>query len=132
MATLLHLKNIRDSRGSLTVLDNLEDALPFPVKRIFYIQNAEGSVRGGHRHFMTRHAVICIVGTCVVTVHDGNKEQDFFLKKPDQCLILDTDDWHTMHHFSTNAILLALASTVYDSRDYVYEIYPDKVSDDAV
>jgi dTDP-4-dehydrorhamnose 3,5-epimerase-like enzyme len=132
MATLINLKSLRDSRGSLTILDNVEERLPFPVKRIFYIQNASGSVRGGHRHFFTQHAVICLVGSCTVTIHDGKREQEFFLTRPDQCLIIDTDDWHTMHHFSSNAILLALASTLYDPTDYIYEPYANKVEDDTV
>jgi dTDP-4-dehydrorhamnose 3,5-epimerase-like enzyme len=120
MASLLNLKSVKDSRGSLTVLDHIEEWLPFPVKRIFFIQQAEGSLRGGHRHFFTQHAVICMVGSCVVTIHDGNNEQEIVLNKPEQCLIIDSNDWHTMHHFSSNAVLLALASTNYDPSDYIY------------
>ncbi|MGB8195294.1 MAG: FdtA/QdtA family cupin domain-containing protein [Chitinophagaceae bacterium] len=122
MATLLTLKNIRDSRGSLTILDNLEKLLPFPVKRIFYIQKA-CVARGGHRHHNTEHAVICLVGNCIVTVNDGKIEKSYLLNGPDQCLIIDTCDWHTMHHFSSDAILLAFASTVYDATDYIYVPY---------
>jgi hypothetical protein len=127
MASLLTLKNIRDPRGSLTVLDNIDELLPFPVKRIFYIQQATGS-RGGHRHYHTQHAVICLAGSCSVTINDGGKEQTYYLSRPDQCLIIDTADWHTMHHFSPNAILLALASTVYDPTDYIYAPYGTKVT----
>ena len=132
MATLLNLKNLRDSRGSLTILDNIEEILPFPIKRIFYIQQASGSVRGGHRHYFTQHAVVCLVGSCVVTIHDGQREQEIFLTRPDQCLIIDTNDWHTMHHFSPNAILLALASTTYDPTDYIYQPYVNVVEDDKI
>ena len=130
MATLLNLKSQRDSRGSLTILDNVEESLPFPIKRIFYIQQAVGAVRGGHRHYFTRHAVICIVGSCIVTIHDGKREHEFFLTRPDQCLIIETDDWHTMHHFSSNAILLALASTTYDPTDYIYMPYEKEIEND--
>jgi dTDP-4-dehydrorhamnose 3,5-epimerase-like enzyme len=121
MATLLNLKSIKDSRGTLTVLDHLEEWLPFTVRRIFFIQQAKNSVRGGHRHFFTRHAVICMVGSCIVTIHDGKFEQEILLDSPDQCLIIESDDWHTMHHFSSNAVLLALASTNYDPTDYIYQ-----------
>ena len=132
MATLLNLSSAKDSRGCLTVLDNIEEKLPFPVKRIFYIQNAVGSVRGGHRHFYTQHAVICLVGSCIVTIHDGEKEEEIFLNRPDQCLVIDTNDWHTMHHFSSNAILLALASTTYDPTDYIYQPYVNAAADDTI
>ncbi len=132
MATFINLKNIEDSRGSLTVLDNLEDVLPFSVKRIFYIQQAENSVRGGHRHFYTEHAIVCLVGSCKVTVHDGEREQEFILDRPSRCLVIDKSDWHTMHHFSPNAILLALASTVYDASDYIYEPYDNFVANGSI
>src|SRR5215210_6612219 len=104
MATLVMLKNISDQRGSLTVLDNIEDVLPFPVKRIFYIQHANNSVRGGHRHVSTVHAVICLVGSCTVAISDGETEKEYFLDSPDKCLIIESDDWHTMQNFSSNAI----------------------------
>jgi hypothetical protein len=126
MATLLHLKNIADERGSITVLDNIEDILPFPVRRIFYIQRVTGT-RGGHRHFDTHHAVISLVGSCKVTVHNGHEEKTYTLNKSDKCLILDTNDWHTMHTFSADCILLALASTVYDPTDYIYTPYKTTV-----
>jgi len=129
MATLLNLKSIRDSRGSLTVLDNIEEWLPFPIKRIFFIQNAKDSVRGGHRHFFTQHAVICIAGSCVVTIHNGKYEHDILLNNPEQCLIIDSDDWHTMHHFSSDAVLLSLASTNYDPTDYIYQPYQTSVAE---
>ena len=121
MATLLNLKSVRDSRGSLTVLDNIEDWIPFPIKRIFFIHQAKDSVRGGHRHFFTQHAVICIAGSCVVTIHSEGCEQEILLDTPEQCLIIDCNDWHTMHHFSSDAVLLALASTNYDPTDYIYQ-----------
>jgi dTDP-4-dehydrorhamnose 3,5-epimerase-like enzyme len=122
MARLLPLKKIQDKRGSLTVLDNIERLLPFPVRRIFYIQQATGT-RGGHRHHYTRHAVICLTGSCIVSISDGKKEENFLLDNPHQCLIIETSDWHTMHHFSEGTILLALASTVYDANDYIYPPY---------
>ena len=132
MANLIMLKNISDQRGSLTVLDSIEDVLPFPVKRIFYIQNAKGTVRGGHRHVNTMHAVICVVGCCIVKISNPEKDEEYFLNSPDKCLIIDTGDWHTMYHFSSNAILLALASTTYSAEDYIYEPYSKVMVDDIV
>ena len=129
MASLLNLKSIKDSRGILTVLDHLEELLPFTVRRIFFIQHAKDSVRGGHRHFFTQHAVICMVGSCVVTIHDGKMEQEILLNSPEQCLIIESDDWHTMHHFSSNAVLLALASTNYDPSDYIYHSHANGIEE---
>ncbi len=120
MAKLIELKTFSDKRGKLTVI---EDQIPFEVKRVFYIYDVDDSIRGGHRHRTTRQAAICISGSCVVSNNDGITKKEFHLNHPRKCLILETYDWHTMHHFSPNAVLLVFASTKFDSSDYIFEDY---------
>jgi hypothetical protein len=37
--------------------------------------------------------------------------------------MLNPEDWHVMHAFSPDAILLVLASTPFEPLDYIYEPY---------
>ena len=120
MAKLLELKTFSDKRGNLTVI---EDQIPFKIKRVFYIYGVDDSVRGGHRHKSTRQAAICISGSCIVSNNDGIARKEFQLNHPRKCLILETYDWHTMHHFSPDAVLLVFANTKFDSSDYIFEDY---------
>jgi hypothetical protein len=120
MAELLNLKTHSDSRGALTVVENLFD---FDIKRIYYIYNVDNEVRGGHRHKITKQAAICIKGSCEIYVNNGEGESNFILDSPDKCLILDTIDWHTMSQFSSDAVLLVIASENFDANDYIYEKY---------
>lgn len=120
MAYLIHLTTHSDKRGNLTVI---EDEIPFEIKRIFYIYGVDDSKRGGHRHKTTVQAAICIHGSCIVSNDDGEKQEDFLLDHPSKCLILETKDWHVMHHFTPDAVLLVLASTKFDPSDYIYEPY---------
>lgn len=120
MAHLIELKTLSDARGNLTVIEN---EIPFKVKRLFYIYGVDDSVRGGHRHHTTTQAAICINGSCIVSNDDGMKKDDFLLDHPKKCLILNPEDWHTMHHFTPDAVLLVLASTTFDAADYIYEPY---------
>jgi dTDP-4-dehydrorhamnose 3,5-epimerase-like enzyme len=120
MAYTIKLKTFSEQRGNLTVI---EDEIPFKIKRLFYIYGVDESVRGGHRHHSTTQAAICIHGSCIVSNNDGNKKEDFVLDHPSKCLILETGDWHTMHHFTPDAVLLVLASTKFDPADYIYEEY---------
>lgn len=120
MAYLIDLKSFTDKRGNLTVI---EKSVPFDIKRIFYIYGVDNSSRGGHRHKKTRQAAICIQGYCNINNHDGNRETTFLLSRPDQCLILEPEDWHTMSDFSTNAILMILASEYFDQSDYIFDAY---------
>jgi len=120
MAHLIDLKTFTDKRGNLTVI---EKVLPFETKRIFYIYGVDSSVRGGHRHKKTVQAAICLTGSCEIYNNDGKEEQRFELDKPHKCLILETQDWHTMSNFSPDAILMVLASEYFDQDDYIFEPY---------
>lgn len=120
MAKLIQIQTFKDERGSLSVLD---DVVPFEIKRLFYIYSVDNSTRGGHRHHKTYQAAICIQGSCVITNNDNEITEQFVLDSPDKCLLLEPEDWHMMHDFTTNAILLVLASTTFDPKDYIYEPY---------
>jgi hypothetical protein len=120
MPELLQLTSFSDKRGCLTVIEKI---IPFEIKRIFYIYGVDNSVRGKHRHHKTHQAAICIAGSCVISNHNGNEQEDFLLDSPDRCLLLFPQDYHWMHKFTKDAILLVLASEYFDPRDYIYEPY---------
>lgn len=120
MALQIDLKTFTDDRGNLTVI---EKVIPFDVKRIFYIYGVNDATRGGHRHYLTKQAAICIRGRCTIYNHDGVIDQVFELDAPHSCLILEPNDWHQMYNFSSDAILMVLASEYFDSNDYIYEPY---------
>ena len=120
MAHIINLTTYKDSRGILTVLDKVVD---FEIKRLFYIYAVDDSERGGHRHHNTYQAAICIKGSCKITNNDGRQTAIFELDSPEKCLILAPSDWHVMHDFSEDAILLVLASTAFDPKDYIYDPY---------
>ncbi|TAM99330.1 MAG: WxcM-like domain-containing protein [Chitinophagaceae bacterium] len=121
MAYIINLTTRSDNRGNLTVIE--KEIVPFEIKRIFYIYGVDNSTRGGHRHKTTLQAAICLHGSCIVSNNDGIAKEDFLLDHPNKCLILETRDWHTMHHFSPDAVLLVMASTHFDPADYIYEPY---------
>jgi hypothetical protein len=120
MAHLIDLTTFTDKRGNLTVI---EKSIPFDIKRIFYIYGVDESRRGGHRHKSTLQAAICLTGSCNVNNNDGSNTETFILDKPSKCLIIEAKDWHTMDHFTPDAILMVLASTYYDYNDYIFEPY---------
>jgi len=122
MATMIHLKTFNDSRGSLTVI---EKELPFTVRRVYYIYNVgKNEVRAGHRHIKNIQALVCMAGNCEIFVNDGEDKQIFLLDRPDKVLLMEPRDWHTMYNFSSDAMLLVLASEPYDVNDYIDEEYP--------
>ena len=120
MASLVDLKTFTDKRGNLTVI---EKVIPFDIKRIFYIYGVDDSVRGGHRHKTTVQAAVCIRGACHIYNNNGIEESNYILDQPNKCLILHPNDWHSMDHFSEDAILMVFASEYFDPEDYIFEPY---------
>jgi dTDP-4-dehydrorhamnose 3,5-epimerase-like enzyme len=120
MAKIIDLQTFTDNRGNLTVI---EKVIPFDIKRIFYIYGVDDSVRGNHRHRTTIQAAICLQGQCIISNNTGKEKQEFLLDSPHKCLILYPNDYHNMHHFSEDAILMVLASEYFNPDDYIYEPY---------
>lgn len=120
MARIIDLNTYTDKRGNLTVI---EKVIPFNIKRIFYIYGVDTSVRGGHRHHETIQAAVCLTGSCTIWNNDGDKIETFVLDAPDKCLLLEPKDWHKMYNFTSDAILMVIASHEYNSEDYILEPY---------
>lgn len=113
--TMLQLPTFTDHRGALTVLEN---ALPFEVVRTYWIYGADGQTRGGHRHQYTRQALIAISGQISIFINDGIGKELINLTNPDQCLLVEPKDWHTMT-FGPGSILMVLSSHPYDRSEYI-------------
>lgn len=120
MAKIINLQTHTDIRGNLTVI---EKVIPFEIKRIFYIYGIDDSKRGGHRHHKTIQAAICIKGSCIIKNNDGQKEEIFEMNNPGKCLLIEPKDWHIMYDFSSDAILMVLASEYFDVNDYIFNPY---------
>ena len=121
MARMIELPTFGDSRGELSVL---EQAVPFPIRRVYFIYRAQG-LRGGHRHRSNIQVLVAVSGAVRIHVHDGLSRADYLLDNPRRALLLETKDWHTMDEFTPDCVLLVLASEPYDVADYIDEPYPD-------
>lgn len=122
MAKQINLQTFTDSRGNLTVIEKI---IPFEIKRIFYIYGVDDSVRGHHRHKKTIQAAVSIQGKCKITNQTGPglSSEEFILDSPSKCLIINPTDYHWMHDFSKDCILMVLTSEYFDSNDYIYDPY---------
>ena len=113
---IIRIPTFEDERGFLSVM---EDLLPFSIKRIYWIYGSDNKERGGHRHKITRQALIALSGSVDLKIQDGIKESFYILDNPSKCIIIEPEDWHTMY-FRNNAVLLVFASHKYDKSDYIY------------
>lgn len=108
-----------DERGQLIALEEVKD-IPFDIKRVYYMYDTkEGVRRGFHAHKSLEQILICIHGTCKILLDNGEEKKVVPLKKPYEGLYISNDMWREMYDFSPDAVLLVLASQVYDESDYI-------------
>ena len=108
-----------DSRGQLVALEAGRD-FPFPVRRVYYIYDtARGVTRGLHAHKHLEQVLICVHGSCRIRLKDGREETEVLLNKPYEGVYIANNMWREMYDFSSDAVLLVLASEHYDESDYI-------------
>lgn len=121
-AQMLEFPQNGDERGHLVIVEGNQD-IPFDIKRIFYIYGSDPSVvRGQHANRKTEFILINVSGQCKVQVKDGKgNEAIFLLNRPHTGIYLPKMMWKDMYDFSTDSVLLCLASEHYDSAEYIRE-----------
>ena len=116
---LIDTKICGDERGHLIVFEKNMNC-PFEVKRIFYIYGTKGNVaRGCHANRNSEFLLISINGSCKVKVDDGKTQEHVVLSNPHTALYLDKMLWKEMYDFSDDCILLVIASTNYEEKEYI-------------
>ncbi len=116
---LYQLPLIRDPRGCLSY-GQYEETLPFLPRRYFIVFDVgEGQTRGGHAHSTVHQLLICVKGSCLVSLDDGNIRDEVLLDRPELALYLPPKIWATQQQFSTDAVLMVLASEAYDPGEYI-------------
>ena len=119
-----------DDRGHLVIVKGLVD-IPFEIKRIFYIYGSDAHViRGNHANRRSEFVLINVSGKSKVKVNDGYKVEVIELNEPHMGIYLPKMIWKEMYDFSTDSVLLVLASEIYDADEYIrdYEAYQKEVN----
>ena len=108
-----------DDRGQLVSLEEFND-IPFRIKRVYYMYNTvEGVTRGLHAHKNLKQILICIHGSCKVLLDNGKEKKIIPLEKPYEGLYVSNAMWREMFDFSPDAVLMVLASELYEEADYI-------------
>ena len=108
-----------DDRGQLVALEEFKD-IPFRIKRVYYMYDTkEGVVRGKHAHKKLEQILVCIHGSCKVRLDNGNESKVVNLEKPYEGLYVTNHMWREMFDFSSDAVLMVMASELYDEDDYI-------------
>ncbi len=112
------------SLGFITVAENSKN-IPFEIKRAYWTYYTPQDVmRGGHAHKKLEQIIFAVSGIIEFSTEDqkGNRAV-FVLDNPSKGLYIPRLIWRDIK-FSHNAVLLCLASELYDENDY-FRTYED-------
>ena len=117
--SLYELPFIQDLRGNLSFAE-FEKDLPFLAKRCFWVFDVPSKdVRGEHAHKACHQFLISVAGSVTVMLDDGHKRVEMKLDSPTRGLHIPPGVWSVQFKYSSNAVLVVLASHVYDPDDYI-------------
>jgi UDP-2-acetamido-3-amino-2,3-dideoxy-glucuronate N-acetyltransferase len=117
--TIHRLPSVYDLRGNLSFGES-DRHIPFAVKRYFLVFGVSSQqIRGEHAHRALQQFLICVHGSCHIVADDGSARQEFTLDRPFVGLHLQPMTWAVQYKFSSDAVLLVLASHPYDAGDYI-------------
>lgn len=108
-----------DERGQLVALEEFKD-IPFMIKRVYYMYDTvSGVLRGCHAHRNLKQILICLHGSCKIRLDNGKEKKVIPLERPYEGLYIESNMWREMFDFTDDAVLMVLASELYDENDYI-------------
>jgi hypothetical protein len=116
---LIDLPVVRDNRGNLTFVEGSRH-VPFKIERVYYLYDVpSGSERAGHAHKTLRQLIIAASGSFSVHLDDGTNKETVYLNRSHKGLLMGPMVWRVIDDFSSGAVCLVLASTLFDEADYI-------------
>ncbi|HFC30684.1 MAG TPA: WxcM-like domain-containing protein, partial [Oceanospirillales bacterium] len=77
--------------------------------------------RGVHAHKKLEQLIIAVSGSFDITIDDGENRNTIRMDDPSKGLYICPMIWREIDNFSEDAVLMVLASTLYDSEDYIHD-----------
>lgn len=115
---LITVPHIKDEAS--LVIAEANRHIPFTIRRIYYILNADnGAHRGKHAHRKLNQVLFCIKGSVTIVLDNGKTREEFVLDKPNIGVFMDNMMWREMKDFTKDTVLLVFASEYYDEKDYI-------------
>lgn len=130
---LIDFSSLGDERGSLVALEGCKN-IPFDIERVYYIFGTQqGVARGFHAHKQLKQVAVCITGKCRMFLDDGKAKESVWLDSATKGVLIEDMVWREMHDFSSDCVLLVLASGHYDEADYIrnYDEFIEIVKNDS-
>jgi len=118
-ARLIELTLVDEMRGQLVAAEYARQ-LPFSPRRFFaMLEVPTKEVRGEHAHRALQQVRVCLRGSCSLVLDDGREREELRLDTPNVGIYIPPLTWIAQYRHSEDALVLVLASDVYDPADYI-------------
>lgn len=125
---MIDIRSNREADGRLLVVEGNTDAIPFDIKRIFWVRDViPGAQRGQHATKKTKLVLIAVCGSCDVEVSDGKNETVYHLDDPTKGLYIDEMLWRTMKNFTPDCVVEAVCDHPYDPKEETYDDWDEYI-----
>lgn len=119
MSKISTFKCFQDDRGVLLPIET--EQCPFKPERIFIVHSVPRFMRRGcHAHIKTRQFIICVTGSILIGLHDGETLQESIIK-PGEAILVDEMIWDYQDFLTGHDTIVVLCSTSYDPSDYILD-----------
>ena len=115
----LEIKKIQAPNFIMSPLE-LKDYISFEPKRVYLISKPTGNTNQ-HCHLKEEELFVMASGSCIAIIDRGNGIEDVKLQSPTDAIYVGPYIWHGFKDLSSDAIILAVSSTNYNSNreDYI-------------
>jgi dTDP-4-dehydrorhamnose 3,5-epimerase-like enzyme len=105
--------------GYLVALEENKN-IPFQVKRVYYtFKVPKETKRGFHAHKELQQVLVCLNGSLKAKCFDGKTEETYTLDSASKGIYLGPMLWHEMYGYSSDTVVMVLASDYYEEADYI-------------
>ncbi|MDP3312578.1 FdtA/QdtA family cupin domain-containing protein [Lutibacter sp.] len=118
--TLIEFKKIGDSSLGYISVAEIQDTIPFEIKRVYWTYYTPDHVhRGAHAHKKLQQVLVAVSGSIEIVLKDKyGKEYVYKLDNPSAGLFVPEGYWRDLK-FSHNAVLVCIASDIFKEDDYI-------------
>ena len=116
---IIDLPKIKDKRGNLSFIES-ENHIPFEIKRVYWIYDVPGGEhRGGHAFREQSEFIVALSGSFDIEIDNGKNIETYRMNRSYYGLFVPKGLWRQMKNFSTNSLALVIASTAFNTSDYI-------------
>ena len=120
-ASIIKLQFFNDFPDGNLVIGEEKKSVPFPIKRFYFINSLfnKKAIRGLHAHKKLQQIILCINGSFELHLDDGQTKQKILMNDPYTGVYLRAAVWRVMKKFSSDCVILVVASDYYRESDYI-------------